>query len=230
MPYGLSTFEQVEKATGYEKAELRRILDSLTGKGLVMDLWINEGYHYIPSPMVVGIFEFTMMRMGPNANSREWARLFHEYMAGDDSFLAANLGAVIFIVTSMITLGLSNTVSQVLAPLKDKSLMIRVVLLNFILVPVLAFLLVTGLNLPVGLAIGLILVGTASGSPFLPRVIQIAAEKRALAGALAVLLTILSVGFIPVVVSGTTVEWNRHADKDCRHPGDAVSSSREICR
>ena len=115
-------------------------------------------------------------------------------------FLAANLGAVIFIIASMITLGLSNTVSQVLAPLKDKSLMIRVLLLNFILVPVLAYLLVNGLKLPVGPAIGLILVGTAAGSPFLPRVIQIEAEKRALAGALAVLLTILSVGFLPVVV------------------------------
>jgi ferredoxin len=41
---------------------------------------------------VVGIFEFTMMRMGPNANSKEWARLFHDYLDGDDSFRAANLG------------------------------------------------------------------------------------------------------------------------------------------
>ena len=115
-------------------------------------------------------------------------------------FFAANVGAVIFIITSMVTLGLSNTVSQVLAPLKDKNLIIRVLLLNFILVPVLAYFLVAGFNLPIGLAIGLILVGTAAGSPFLPRVIQIPAEKRIMAGALAVLLTILSVFYIPFVV------------------------------
>jgi formate hydrogenlyase subunit 6/NADH:ubiquinone oxidoreductase subunit I len=42
--------------------------------------------------MVVGIFEFTMMRMGPNVDSKEWARLFHEYMFVDGSFLSANLG------------------------------------------------------------------------------------------------------------------------------------------
>jgi BASS family bile acid:Na+ symporter len=46
----------------------------------------------------------------------------------------------------------------------------------------------------------MILVGTAAGSPNLTRVNQIVAEKRALAGAMAVLLTILSVFYIPVVV------------------------------
>jgi BASS family bile acid:Na+ symporter len=114
-------------------------------------------------------------------------------------FIAANAGAVIFIITSMVTLGLSNTVPAVLATLKDKNLIIRVLLASFILVPALAYLLVAGLHLPLGLAIGMILVGTAAGSPFLPRAIQIPAEKHAVAGAMAVLLTILSVFYIPVV-------------------------------
>jgi len=92
MPYGLSTVGQLVKATACEESELRRILDGLTSKGLVMDLWLNGEYHYVPSPMVVGIFEFTMMRMGPEANSKEWAKLLHEYMELDPSFLAANFG------------------------------------------------------------------------------------------------------------------------------------------
>ena len=92
MPYGLSTFEELEKATGREEADLRRILDSLTSKGLVMDFWLNEAYQYIPSPMVIGIFEFTMMRMGDGTNSKQWARLLHEYLFADDTFLSANLG------------------------------------------------------------------------------------------------------------------------------------------
>ncbi len=90
MPYGLSPFDEVEKTTGYEKAALRRILDGLTAKGLVMDIWIHETYYYMPSPMVIGIFERTMMRVGPNLNSKEWARLFHEYL--DQSFYEANWG------------------------------------------------------------------------------------------------------------------------------------------
>ena len=90
MPYGLATIEQLEKITGYEKVALRKILDGLAAKGLVMDIWIHEAYHYIPSPIMIGIFEFTMMRVGPNLNSREWAKLLHEYM--DASFYAANWG------------------------------------------------------------------------------------------------------------------------------------------
>ena len=92
MPYGLTSFEQLEKVTGYEQSQLQRILEALTAKGLVIDIWINEAYHYTPSPLVVGIFEFTMMRMGPDTNSREWARLLHDYMEGDEAFLSANLG------------------------------------------------------------------------------------------------------------------------------------------
>jgi Pyruvate/2-oxoacid:ferredoxin oxidoreductase delta subunit len=40
--------------------------------------------------MVIGIFEFTMMRTGENLNTKGWARLFHAYMNSDDSFWAAN--------------------------------------------------------------------------------------------------------------------------------------------
>lgn len=90
MPFGLSTVTELERATGYESTHLQRILDGMTLKGLVMDLWINGEYRYTPSPMIVGLFEFTMMRVGPNLNTGEWARLLSDYM--DDSFYAANWG------------------------------------------------------------------------------------------------------------------------------------------
>jgi ferredoxin len=92
MPYGLSALNQVARSTGYEAEDLQRILAGLTDKGLVMDLWLHGEYRYVPSPMVIGIFEFTMMRLGPNANSKERARLFHDYMERDEAFLAANFG------------------------------------------------------------------------------------------------------------------------------------------
>jgi Na+-translocating ferredoxin:NAD+ oxidoreductase RNF subunit RnfB len=80
MPYGLSPFDQIEKTTGYEKSKLLRILEGLCSKGLVIDLWIQDKYHYTPSPMVIGVFEFTMMRTGNNLNTKELARLFNKYM------------------------------------------------------------------------------------------------------------------------------------------------------
>jgi len=92
MPSGLSTFEELAQATGYEKNRLRSLLDALTAKGLVMDLLLHDEFHYAPSPFVIGVFEFTMMRLGPNVKTGELASLFHEYMEEDGSFLAANFG------------------------------------------------------------------------------------------------------------------------------------------
>ena len=90
MPYGLSNLERVSKITNYERSKLHKNLKSMCSRGLVMDLRLKDEYYYMPSPMVIGIFEFTMMRTGENLNTKEWARLFHEYMHRDDSFWAAN--------------------------------------------------------------------------------------------------------------------------------------------
>jgi len=92
MPYGLASLAQVARVTGFESDRLRKILDGLCAKGLVMDFWINDKYHYMLSPLVIGIFEFTMMRVGDNLNSKEWARLFHSYLGEYDTFYKANFG------------------------------------------------------------------------------------------------------------------------------------------
>jgi ferredoxin len=90
MPSGLSNFERIATITKIDQAHLRRILESLCSKGLVADLWLNEEYQYALSPLVIGIFEFTMMRVGENTNHKKWAQLFDEYMFKDNSFYAAN--------------------------------------------------------------------------------------------------------------------------------------------
>ncbi len=91
MPNGLSDFDLLVRLTRYEPLQLKKILDGLTTKGLVMDLWLGEKYYYLPNPLVIGIFEFTMMRKGEELNFKEWARLLSDYMQGDDSFVSANL-------------------------------------------------------------------------------------------------------------------------------------------
>jgi len=86
MPFGLSTTDQIGKAACIEKARLISMLESLCTKGLVIDIWIRGEYHYIPSPMVIGIFEFTMMRTGPDLKTKEWAELFHNYISTGEGF------------------------------------------------------------------------------------------------------------------------------------------------
>jgi Na+-translocating ferredoxin:NAD+ oxidoreductase RNF subunit RnfB len=91
MPYCFSNLERIARATGYNETKLQYILDSLTAKGLVLDIWVKGEYYYMPSPIVVGIFEFTMMRTGDGHDPKKWAYLLHDYMQGDNSFYAVNL-------------------------------------------------------------------------------------------------------------------------------------------
>jgi Fe-S-cluster-containing hydrogenase component 2 len=91
MPYGLSTTDQIEKAVRLDKKLISSNLESLAKKGLVMDFWIGEQYYYMPSPIAVGFFEFTMMRAKDNLDAKKWAKLFYEYM-NDKEVYSVNFG------------------------------------------------------------------------------------------------------------------------------------------
>jgi hypothetical protein len=80
MPFTLTPFDRLRSITGHNEVHLRNLLDSLCSKGLVMDLWLSGSYHYMPSPLVIGIFELTMMRTAPDQDWKKISRLFHDYM------------------------------------------------------------------------------------------------------------------------------------------------------
>lgn len=90
MPVTLTAFDQLRSITGYEEVPLRNLMESLCSKGLVMDLWLFDSYHYMPSPFVVGIFELTMMRTAPDHDWKRISTLFHDYMLIQPDFLATN--------------------------------------------------------------------------------------------------------------------------------------------
>jgi Pyruvate/2-oxoacid:ferredoxin oxidoreductase delta subunit len=92
MPYGMSSLERLKRVTRMEEGRLLPLLEGMSDKGLVIDILADGKMHYAPSPIVVGFFEFTMMRTG-RAGMKELARLFHAYMLEDPAFLKANLGS-----------------------------------------------------------------------------------------------------------------------------------------
>ena len=92
LPYRPSTLARIARMTGEAEAALQPRLESLCAKGLVLDLWYGAEYRYMVSPLVIGFFEFTMMRTGPDLPRARWAELFQAYMFGDKEFLAANFG------------------------------------------------------------------------------------------------------------------------------------------
>jgi len=83
---------RVQRETGIDKTKLEGLLKSLCVKGLVMDIKAKNKFLYIISPLVVGIFEYTMMRTGGGLKTKKWAHLFHDYMQTTDGFYAANFG------------------------------------------------------------------------------------------------------------------------------------------
>jgi len=92
MPFGLSRLGRLEKATGIPRSKLAPHLESLCARGLVLDLCLGDEVWYAPSPMVVGIFEFTMMRAGPGLDLKKRAGLFREYME-EGTFYERNFAA-----------------------------------------------------------------------------------------------------------------------------------------
>jgi ferredoxin len=93
MPFGPSNLERIAAITGYPKDKLAGILEGMAEKGLVVDLYHADEYHYFPSPLLEGFFEYTMMRTRGELDSKLWAELFHAYWTGSDAFQRANLNA-----------------------------------------------------------------------------------------------------------------------------------------
>ena len=90
MPFGLSTLERIAKVTGRDRKELEPMLAALCDKGLVVDVRLGDSYHYMPAPFVIGIFEFTMMRMDhSDPDIGKVSRLFVDYLESGE-FYAAN--------------------------------------------------------------------------------------------------------------------------------------------
>ena len=87
-----------------------------------------------------------------------------------ESFLStiAALSGLLFVVTSMLGMGLSLTTAQILQPLKNVRLVILALLANFVLVPLLAFGITRLIPMDQSLQIGLIVLSTVAGRA-LPR-------------------------------------------------------------
>ena len=119
----------------------------------------------------------------------------------DPFFIAiGSLGVLIFIVTSMLGMGFSLTITQIMTPLKNRKLVIMSLVANFVLVPILALLIVRIIPLSEGLQIGLILVGFAAGAPFLPKLVQVAKGDMAFTAGLMVLLMVITIAYLPLVL------------------------------
>ena len=110
------------------------------------------------------------------------------------------ISVLVFVVSSMLAMGLSLTVSQIVAPLRNARLVVVALVLNFIAVPLIAVGIDALFSLDDGLYIGLILIATAAGAPFLPKLGEAAKGNIAFSVGLMVLLMVVTVVYMPIVV------------------------------
>ena len=110
-------------------------------------------------------------------------------------------------------MGFSLTVQQILVSLRNTKLVIFSIVANFIFVPLLSLAILLIFPLSEGLSIGLFLLGTSAGDPFIPKLAQVAKGDIAFAVGLMVLLMVVTIIYVPIVLplllSGVTVNpWD----------------------
>ena len=113
---------------------------------------------------------------------------------------AVPLAVLLFVLSSMLAMGLGLTVRQIAAPLRNVSLVARALVANFVLIPLAAAALGHLLRLDQPLTVGLLLLGMAAGAPFLPKLAQLARADLGFAVGLMVLLMVVTVGYLPLVL------------------------------
>jgi bile acid:Na+ symporter, BASS family len=110
----------------------------------------------------------------------------------------AKAAVLIFVVSSMLAMGLGLTIGQIVTPLRNRRLVVLTLLANFVLMPLAAVILWRLLRLDQPLGVGLLLLGTAAGASFLPKLAEIAKGNLAFAVGMMVLLMVVTVGYLPL--------------------------------
>jgi predicted Na+-dependent transporter len=111
-----------------------------------------------------------------------------------------DIAILVFSVSSMLSLGLSYTAREIIAPLRNVGEVVRVLIANFVLVPLLAYLVVRLLALDQSFENGLMLIAMAAGAPFLIKLTAAASGDLAVSATLLALLLPVTVVYLPLVL------------------------------
>ena len=114
--------------------------------------------------------------------------------------LAARLAILSFVISSMFSVGLGLSLSQIVDSLRSRRLIVSALVANFIVVPTLSYLITKLIPLNESFVIGMLLLGTGAGAPFLPKLAEFAKGNLAFAVGLMVMLMTFTIVYMPVVL------------------------------
>lgn len=78
-PAGMVKLEKLVEITGIPAEELKGHLNDMADKGLVIDVPRHDSFYYMATPLVIGFFEYTFMRVTDKLPMQELAELFNAY-------------------------------------------------------------------------------------------------------------------------------------------------------
>jgi BASS family bile acid:Na+ symporter len=107
---------------------------------------------------------------------------------------------VVFVVSSMLSIGLAARSAEIIAPIRHPVWVLRALIANFVLAPLLAWSMAYVVPLDPGYELGLLLLGFAAGSPLLPKLAEAGRTNVASATALMVLLMVGTVVIMPLAL------------------------------
>lgn len=110
-------------------------------------------------------------------------------------------GTGIFVLSTMLAMGLDLSIDQLLEAVGKRRLMTKSLLVNLVVVPLIAYLLVCAIPVGSGYAAGIVLIAVAPGAPFGPKLAEISNSDLAFASGLMAVLGIVSVATIPVTLA-----------------------------
>lgn len=129
-------------------------------------------------------------------------------MASEILATTLEVSVVTFSVVSMLAAGLGARLDELIEPLRKSHSVLAALLANFVIVPALGFTIVHALSLDRPIAIGLLLVATAAGAPFLVKLTRTAQGDVMLSATLLILLLPASIVYMPIVVPLLVPEAN----------------------
>ena len=121
-------------------------------------------------------------------------------MDGEVLDVILQVSLLVFVVSSMLAMGFSLTMPEIIEPLKDVRLVLIALAVNFVAVPVIAVGIDAVLSLDQDLSIGLTIMSAAAGAPFLPKLAGAAKGNMAFSVGLMVLLMVVTVAYMPMVL------------------------------
>ncbi len=110
------------------------------------------------------------------------------------------ISLLVFIISSMLSMGLGLTVRQIAEPLKNVKLVVLSLIVNFLLVPLLVYGIISIVPLNEGERIAMLLISIAAGAPFIPKLADIAKANIPFSMGLMLLLMVVTIFFMPLVV------------------------------